>query len=195
MVGWAGCFDQWVGHVVELHVRPGEGREAVAAGLLARIEAALKAAGAQEAHVWAPDEDAFTRMLLVRSGYRFRPMRVFCLAVLDLPGLLDALRPVLAGRLEGRPGWVGRIAIETPEQRAVVDLCDAVAVRRAGRPCARLCLSQAALCRMLSGRCSAWALYLDDALPVRPAVTPDLAERLRTLFPAIPAFHPADDLW
>jgi hypothetical protein len=195
VVGWAGCFDQWVGRVVELHVRPGNHREAIAAGLLGRVEKVLLGQGAEQAHLWAPEEEPFPGELLVRSGYRFRPMRVFYLAVIDLPGLLGELRPVLDGRLAGYSGWQGRLSIETPSQKAVLEVSSSVAVRKSGPSDAALRMSDDALCRLLSGRRSAWELYLDNALDVSAAATPDLADLLRVLFPFVPAFHPADDLW
>ena len=195
VVGWAGCFDQWVGRVTELHVGPDDCRAAVATALLARVENTLYERGTQKAHIWASDEDTFTGEVLVRSGYRFCPMRVFYLAVIDLPGLLTTLTPLLDKRWDGRAGWVGRLGIQAPQQRAVLDVSSSIAVRGGSRTDLEIHLSEGALCRMLSGRCSAWELYLDNALSVSPAVTTEVAELLRVLFPFVPAFHPADDLW
>ncbi len=195
MVGWAGCFDQWVGRVTELHVRRADNRSVVATDLIGRVEAALRATGTGEAQVWASQEDVFTCECLVRSGYRYQPMRVFYLAIIDLPGLLKELQPALALRIDGRKIWSGCLRVATPGHSVHLQISPSVEVRHRGPADVTLSLSNSALCRMLSGRSSAWELYLANELSTDCPVTPDFAELLRLLFPPIPAFHPADDLW
>ena len=77
----------------------------------------------------------------------------------------------------------------------MLEVSSSIAIQERGNADVEIRLSEDSLCRMLSGRCSAWELYLDNALSVKPAVTPEVAELLRALFPFVPAFHPADDLW
>lgn len=193
--GWAGYFRQWVGLVGELHVRPSESRTAIARTLLLNLENHLLSRGMEEAHLWMSPRDAFSTDLLTEEGYRFREQRVFMLSILDLPKLLSALVPLLDRRLGGNSPWRGVMRIKTPVQEGFIRVDERVSVEERGRPDAEVLMPQEVLARVLSGVLTPWEAYLEGLLTTEPEMTAEMRSLLTTLFPEVPWFHPADDLW
>lgn len=192
--GWAGYFRQWIGLVSELHVRPSERRGAIARSLLIRLENHLLGRGI-DARIWAPPRDAFSAQFLADEGYAFRESRVFMVSILDLPGLFDALCPLLSRRLAGAPSWRGVVRVKTPLQEGFLRIGEGVSAEERGRPDAEVLAPQEVLVRMLAGVLTPWEAYLEGLLSVRPGMTPEMRSFLTALFPETPWFHPADDLW
>jgi GNAT superfamily N-acetyltransferase len=193
--GWAGYFRQWVGLVSELHVRPSPRREAVARTLLRRLEAHLLSREIGEACFWLPPGDPFASAWFAAKGYGFRDQRVFLLSILDLPGLLGELLPLMERRLGETPPWRGVLRIRTPLQRGALRIEERVSVVKKGRADAEIRAPREVLARLVSGVLAPWEAYLEGLLSVEPGMTPELRSLLETLFPRTPWFHPADDLW
>jgi GNAT superfamily N-acetyltransferase len=192
--GWAGYFRQWIGLVSELHVRPSGRRMEVARALLIHLENHLLDRGI-DARIWAPPGDLFAKALLAADGYAFREARVFMVSVLDLPGLLDALCPLLSRRLAGASPWRGVIRVETPTQEGFLRIGEGASAEERGRPDVEVLAPQEVLVRMLAGVLTPWEAYLEGLLSVAPGMTPEVRSFLTALFPETPWFHPADDLW
>ena len=195
VLGWAGNFKQWVGLVSEVWVRPCGNREGVAQALLTHLERRMASQGLDESRLWASPADAFSADLAVRNGYAFSEQRVFMLRILDLPALLGELLPLFNCRAADPLPWQGVLGLETPLQQACLIVSEAIAVDASADPCVSLTMSQPILTKLLSGTLSAWEAYLLGELGVTPGMTPDLKSTLERLFPATPAFHPADDMW
>ena len=194
--GWSGTFQQWVGLVTELYVRPSEKRTAIARRLLFLMENHLLSQGIKEAHCWLSPEDAFSAHFLTVNGYRFTEQRVFMLSILDLPKLLEALVPLFERRLKGSACWKGAMRIKTPLQEGLLRTEDeAVRAEEKGKPDVEVLMSQEILAKVLSGVLGFWEAYLEGFLSVRPRMTPEMKFLLETLFPKAPWTHPADDLW
>jgi GNAT superfamily N-acetyltransferase len=195
IVGWSGYFQQWFGPVSEICVLPGEDFEVIARALLGRLETHLFEGGKADLGMWVPDDGGPIATLLAQSGYRFNEMRVFMLSILDLPGLLKALLPLFNKRIDGQESWQGGLVIRTPSQQSGLNVGEALRVYDGSAPDAEILLPQDVLVKMLSGLMPAREAYLDGLLDVQPRMTPDLGALLNTLFPQVPMFHPADDLW
>ena len=195
VLGWAGNFNQWVGLVAEVWVRPCENREDVAQALLTHLEDRMVSSGLDEARLWASPEDAFAADLAARNGYAFARQRVFMLRILDLPALLRELSPLLNERVADPLPWQGALKLTTPLQQGRMGVSGAIKVDPDVPPDIDLQMSQATLCRILSGTLPPWEAYLLGDLDAGPGMTPDLRVTLERLFPTVPAFHPADDMW
>ncbi len=116
-------------------------------------------------------------------------------SILDLPGLLNALCPLLSRRLAGASPWRGVIRVETPLQEGFLRIGEGVSVEEKGGPDVEVLAPQEVLVRILAGVLTPWEAYLEGLLSVRPEMTPEARSLLTALFPETPWFHPADDLW
>ncbi|MDP6778345.1 MAG: GNAT family N-acetyltransferase, partial [Candidatus Latescibacteria bacterium] len=111
ILGWSGNFDQWVGLVSEVWVKPCANREEIAQALLSHLEGRMIADGLDEAHLWASPDDVFTAGLAGRNGYAFSEQRVFMLRILDLPVLLRELLPLYNRRATDPLPWQGSLEL------------------------------------------------------------------------------------
>ena len=195
IVGWSGCFEQWVGLVSELYVRPCENRTEIARALQIRLENHHIAQGRDEAHFWLSIADDFSAYLLLGDGYRFREMRVFMVNILDLSKLLGQMTALFEQRLKGKSDFKGLISIETPTQKGLLRIDEKVSVEKQGQPDAILSLSQEVLTRVVAGVPGFWDAYLQGMLSVKPRMTEQVRDVFDLLFPDVPWHHPADDMW
>ena len=195
VLGWSGNFKQWVGLVSEVWVRPCHDREGVAQALLNHLEDRMASQGLDDSRIWASPDDAFSAGLAIRNGYAFSEQRVFMLRILDLAALLRELLPLLNRRATDPLPWQGALGLQTPLQQACLTVSGEIEVDAAAVPDVRLTMSQPTLAEVLSGTLSAWEAYLLGELDVDAGMTPDLTTTLQRLFPTVPAFHPADDMW
>jgi GNAT superfamily N-acetyltransferase len=193
--GWAGYFKQWVGLVEELYVIPCNKRMPIARTLLCKLENHLVSQGIEEAHFWLSPQDEFSTALLTANGYKFSEQRVFMLSILDLPLLLSSLLPLFYRRIKENPSWKGVIGIKTPFQEGFLKIDGKVSVVQGEKADAELILSRETLTRLISGAIGLWDSYLEGLISVKPRMSPELKSLLEKIFPQVPLFHPADDLW
>ncbi|NOY08122.1 MAG: GNAT family N-acetyltransferase [Spirochaetes bacterium] len=197
--GWSGYLKQWVGMVAEFYVAHTEKRVPIAQNLLYSIENHLLSQGIGEAHFWLSPQDRFSADLLTSNGYRFREQRVFMLSILDLPHFIRALTPLLnrrlKSRLKGKPCWNGILHIKSTFQECFLKIDNGVDVKDSGNADAELLIPQDSLVRIVSGVLDFWDAYLEGLITVKPGMNPGLKSLFERLFPLVPWFHPADDLW
>lgn len=193
--GWSGIYRQWVGLCAELYVGPSEGRTEIGRALLLSLEDHLASKGVEEVGFWLSPQDDFSYELLTSEGYRFKEQRVFMLCILDLPGLLRELTPLLERRLEGGPSWKGVMRICTPVQECFLRLDGGVEVEEEGRPDLEVSMPQDIMTKVISGTIDFWEAYLEGFVTLSSKVSSEVRDLLETLFPKVPWHHPADDLW
>ncbi|MDA0745844.1 MAG: GNAT family N-acetyltransferase [bacterium] len=195
VLGWAGCFNQWVGLVSEVYVKACEDRERIAQTLLLQMEAHLVSRGIEKAQFRISDADVFSANLLARNGYAYSEMRVFMLAVLDLSGLLNELLPLFKKRLgEGAP-WTGMLKLSAPGHEGLLCVEDKIVVGGGSACDAEVIFEKGVLEKVLSGVLEPWDAYLENVLTVKPGMSSEIRRLLEMLFPRVPVVHPADDMW
>ena len=116
-------------------------------------------------------------------------------SILDLPLLLSSLLPLFNRRIKENPSWEGVIGLKTPYQEGFLRIDGNVSVAQGEKVDAELILSQETLTRLISGALALWDAYLEGLISVKPRMSAELKSLLESIFPQVPLFHPADDLW
>jgi len=190
-VGYASYFQHWFRISCELCVIECPGRAEVARLLLRALEARLAARECEVSVLSITDDELFLGELLRSEGYVPGDSRVFKVSILDLGGLLQALRPALERRVHAgeAPEWSGRLGIQSGGDAGEVEV---------GKPgdC-KLVISgpKPTITQILYGALSAWEAYLRGLIHVTPKVDDQTGALLRSLLPRIPYCHPMDEWW
>ncbi len=191
IIGFCERFLYWPGLVAGLFVPPDiEDRLVVADALLYALSAAVRELGETELTFSISEGDQPLVHLLWARGYRPAPACVFQFKILDLPGLLNLLRPMFEERATALDKSVlaEAITLTWGEQSGTLGL---------GGSGAALDLvgSRELLTQIVCGMISAWEGYLRGGLTLRPKLGPEVAQALQALLPEVPYHHPASDRW
>lgn len=191
-VGYASYFQHWFRISCEICVNECPGRAEVGQALLRALEARLADRECELSVFSVTDDEPFLRELLRSEGYTPGDSRVFKINILDLGGLLHALRPALDRRVRcGEvPEWSGILEVQVGDDTGEVEVGGTTGGRK-------LVVSgpKPTVTQILYGTLSGWEAYLRGLIDVTPKVDDETEAALRALLPRIPYHHPMDEWW